>query len=144
MKQKSLLAVGNWYVLFVLISLAIPAGIGYMVDGAFGALLGFLWGGLVRVFLTHHITWSINSICHVFGQRPYDSGDLSTNNLVCGVLALGEGWHNNHHAFPSLAKFGFRWWQFDFSWWIIQTMKLCGLAWNIKEPTPELLASKAR
>ncbi len=144
LKQRSLVAVGNSYFLFVLFSLAIPTAIGYLLEGPFGALLGFLWGGLVRVFLTHHITWSINSICHVFGQRPYESGDLSTNNFACGVLALGEGWHNNHHAFPSLAKFGFRWWQFDFSWWVIQTMRICGLAWNIKKPTPELLASKAR
>lgn len=144
LKQKSLVAVGNCYGLFVVLSLAIPAGIGYLIEGPFGALLGFIWGGLVRVFITHHITWSINSICHVFGQRPYDAGDQSTNNFVCGVLALGEGWHNNHHAFPSLAKFGFRWWQFDFSWWVIQTMRVLGLAWNVKTPTPDLLESKAR
>ena len=128
---------------FVLASLAIPAALGFLVTGtAFGAWLGFLWGGLARIFLTHHITWSINSICHVFGSRTYESGDHSTNNFICGLLGLGEGWHNNHHAFPNSARHGLAWWQFDLSWLVILGMKTVGLAWNIKLPTARLMAAK--
>ena len=142
LKDRMLVKLSDYYWIFVLLSLAIPTGIGYLIDGATGAWLGFLWGGLVRVFWTHHMTWAINSICHVFGQRDYKSGDHSTNNWLCGILAWGEGWHNNHHAFPSSARHGLKWWQFDFSWIVIRAMKLCGLAWNIKLPSERALSIK--
>jgi len=142
LKDRMLVKMNEKYGLLVLLSLAIPTLIGFLIDGWFGAVLGFVWGGLVRVFLTHHITWSINSICHVFGKRDYKSSDHSTNNLVCGILAWGEGWHNNHHAFPSSARHGLKWWQFDFSWIVIKAMEKCGLAWNIKTPSEHALASK--
>lgn len=142
MKDKMLVVLSRYYVVFIIISLLIPAGIGYLIDGGQGAWLGFLWGGLVRVFLTHHNTWSINSICHVFGRRDFESHDHSTNNLVCGVLACGEGWHNNHHAFPSSARHGLQWWQFDLSWLIIRAMMACGLAWNIKLPSARAMEAK--
>jgi stearoyl-CoA desaturase (Delta-9 desaturase) len=70
-------------------------------------------GRLVRVFLTHHVIWSVNSVCHTFGARPFDTGDMSRNQWLVGLLAFGEGWHNNHHAFPRSAFHGLRWWQFD-------------------------------
>lgn len=108
-----------------------------------GALLGLIWGGLARVFIVHHITWSINSICHIFGKRDYDSDDHSRNNVICGVLGHGEGWHNNHHAFPTSARHGLKWWQFDTSWLIIRTMQLCGLAWNVRLPSKRALAAKS-
>ena len=141
-KDKLLVRMNDNYGWLVLLSLAIPTFIGFLLDGWFGAALGFVWGGLVRVFLTHHITWSINSICHVFGRRDYKSSDHSTNNVICGILAWGEGWHNNHHAFPSSARHGLKWWQFDFSWIVIRAMKMCGLAWNLKTPSAHALASK--
>ncbi len=142
-KDRMLVRMNNNYYWLVLLSLAIPTVIGYFIEGSwYGGLLGFIWGGLVRVFITHHITWSINSICHVFGNRDFKSSDHSTNNAICGILACGEGWHNNHHAFPSSARHGLKWWQFDLSWIVIRTMGLCGLAWNIKLPSAHALASK--
>jgi stearoyl-CoA desaturase (delta-9 desaturase) len=143
LRDKLLVRLNNNYYWLVLLSLTIPAAIGYWIEGSwFGALLGFVWGGLVRVFLTHHVTWSINSVCHVFGRRDFKSSDHSTNNLICGLLAWGEGWHNNHHAFPSSARHGLKWWQIDLSWLVIRLMALCGLAWNLKVPSPHALASK--
>lgn len=96
----------------------------------------------MRIFVTHHITWSINSICHYFGSRTYDAGDHSTNNPICGVLGLGEGWHNNHHAFPNSARHGLEWWQFDLSWIVIRSLKALGMVWNIKLPTRRLMDAK--
>lgn len=142
LEDKLLVAVDKIYYVFVAASLAIPAAIGYAIDGGFGAVMGVLWGGLVRVFVSHHVTWSINSVCHVFGKREYESKDLSRNNVIFGVLAQGEGWHNNHHAFPSSARHGLKWWQFDMSWIIIRTMKAIGLAWNVKLPDPRALEAK--
>lgn len=143
LKDPLLIRINKHYGLLVLLSLAIPTVIGYLIEGSWvGAWLGFLWGGLVRVFFTHHVTWSINSICHVFGSRDYKSNDHSTNNVVCGVLAMGEGWHNNHHAFPASARHGLKWWQFDLSWLIIRTMKLTGLAWNIRLPSEHAVKAK--
>jgi stearoyl-CoA desaturase (delta-9 desaturase) len=88
------------------------------------------------------MTWSINSICHVFGQREYHSDDHSANNALFALLSMGEGWHNNHHAFPSSARHGLKWYQFDLSWIIIRTMNLLGLAWNIKLPSERALAAR--
>jgi stearoyl-CoA desaturase (delta-9 desaturase) len=107
-----------------------------------GALLGLLWGGFARIFLGHHVTWSINSVCHIWGSRPFRCGDESRNNALFGVLAFGEGWHNNHHAFPTSARHGLRWWQFDSSWLVIRALSLVGLASEIKVPSPERIAAK--
>ena len=142
LKDRLLVGLNNWYGIFVLLSLVMPAAIGFLIDGWYGAMLGFIWGGLVRVFVTHHVTWSINSICHVWGSRDYSSNDHSTNNFICGFLAWGEGWHNNHHAFPSSARHGLKWWQFDVSWIVIRMMKLCGLAWDVKLPSAHALKAK--
>lgn len=150
-RDRLLLWVNRNYYLFVALSLAIPASVGfvaemYLGDGTrspwFGAWLGFIWGGLVRIFLTHHVTWSINSVCHVFGRRHFRSNDHSTNNLWCALFSMGEGWHNNHHAFPTSAKHGLLWYQFDASWWVIRGMRGLGLAWNIKLPTARALESR--
>jgi stearoyl-CoA desaturase (delta-9 desaturase) len=141
--EPLLVRVDRFYYLFVLISLAIPTAIAGLVGGSWqAALMGLLWGGLVRVFLTHHITWSINSICHVFGSRMFRTGDGSTNNLLCGILGLGEGWHNNHHAFPTSARHGLAWWQFDASWLVIRMMQACRLAWDVKVPSPKAIAAR--
>ena len=142
LKDPLIKSVNNNYGFFVLLSFAIPTVIGYFIDGWAGAGLGFLWGGMVRVFFTHHVTWSINSICHVLGSRDYHSNDQSTNNFVCGILAMGEGWHNNHHAFPASARHGLKWWQFDMSWLIIRTMHALGLAWNIRLPSEHAIKAK--
>src|SRR6185295_9679778 len=93
--------------------------------------------------LSHHITWSVNSICHTFGQRPFETGDRSKNNWLVGLLALGEGWHNNHHAFPRSAFHGLRWWQFDFSAYVIRLLEWSGLAWNVWRIPAERLAVRS-
>ena len=143
LQDKFLVWVDRFYYLWVLASLAIPALIGAAITQSWqGALLGILWGGLVRVFMGHHITWSINSICHMFGGRSYQSADLSTNNLLCALFGFGEGWHNNHHAFPTSARHGLAWWQLDVSWLTILLMQKLGLAWNVKVPSQEALATK--
>jgi stearoyl-CoA desaturase (Delta-9 desaturase) len=108
-----------------------------------GAGLGLLWGGLARVCLSHHMTWSINSICHIFGSQDFKSADDSRNNVVFGVLSHGEGWHNNHHAFPTSARHGLKWWQFDLSWVIIRTLARFGLVWDVKLPSERQLKMRA-
>lgn len=123
------------FLLWVGLGLFLPAAIAWLVTGSWtGALLGLIWGGLARVFLVHHMTWSINSVCHLWGTRPYRCGDESRNNFLFGVLAFGEGWHNNHHAFPTSARHGLRWWQIDVSYWVIRGLALVGLAWKLKLP----------
>jgi stearoyl-CoA desaturase (delta-9 desaturase) len=91
-----------------------------------------------------HVTWSINSVCHVWGGRPFQTSDHSANNWICAVLALGEGWHNNHHAFPTSARQGLRWWQFDSSWIIIRVIGLLGIAKNIRTPTQQAMEIKRK
>lgn len=141
--DRLLTSVDRLYYVWVLFSLTLPAALGGLCSQSWqGAWLGLLWGGLVRIFLTHHITWSINSICHVWGRREFASADHSCNNWLCGLLAFGEGWHNNHHAFPNSARQGLAWWQFDASWLVIRTLQACRLAWKVRLPKPEWLAAK--
>jgi stearoyl-CoA desaturase (Delta-9 desaturase) len=121
--------------LWATLGLVIPAALGGLLTGSWtGVLSGLLWGGLARVFLVHHVTWSINSICHLWGSQPFQTGDQSRNNFVFGALGLGEGWHNNHHAFPTSARFGLRWWQIDVGYGFIRALALLGLAWNVRTP----------
>ena len=143
LRQSALLReLSALFPLWVAVGLLIPAVLGGVLAGGWtGALLGLLWGGLVRIFFVHHVTWSVNSVCHLWGGRPYDSGDESRNNFLFGVLALGEGWHNNHHAFPTSARHGLRWWQIDVSYWVIRGLALLGLAWKVKGPTRQALAA---
>ena len=105
------------------LSLVIP----YLIGG-WSALL---WAGLVRVFLTHHVTWSVNSVCHVFGGRPFNTNDRSTNHWLVGLLGFGEGGHNTHHASPRSAQHGLRWWHFDASWLLINLMRKLRLAYDV-------------
>lgn len=135
-QDKLTLWISRLFPLWVLLGLLIPAGIALAITGTWtGALLGFLWGGLVRIMMVHHITWSVNSVCHLWGNRPYKSHDHSRNNAIFGVLAFGEGWHNNHHAFPTSARHGLRWWQFDMSYMVIRAMGWVGLAKEIRVPS---------
>jgi stearoyl-CoA desaturase (delta-9 desaturase) len=144
-KSRALCFVSAWFPFWVVMSFVAPAVLGGLVTRSWhGALTGLVWGGLMRVFLVHHVTWSVNSACHLWGFRPYESNDLSRNNPVFGILAMGEGWHNTHHAFPSSARHGLRWWQMDVSYWVIRTLKWMGLAWNLKLPSKEVQARKAR
>ena len=136
--------IGRRFPLLVVLSLLIPTVAGYVLDGFTlrGALLGYIWGGLVRIFLVHHITWSVNSVCHFFGSRRFDIEDRSTNVGWLSVLSLGESWHHNHHAFPRSAYHGLRWWEVDPSGLIISTLHRLGLAWNVVRITPERQRAK--
>jgi stearoyl-CoA desaturase (delta-9 desaturase) len=132
---------GTW----VLLSLLIPGAIAWAVTGTWvGGVLGVLWGGAVRIFMVHHITWSINSVCHLWGTRPFKSNDHSRNNVIFGILAMGEGWHNNHHAFPASARHGLRWWQLDISYLFIRVLELFGLVRDVRVPGPDRIAAKLR
>jgi stearoyl-CoA desaturase (delta-9 desaturase) len=119
-------------------SLAIPALAGYLVTGTLaGAATALLWGGLVRIFFVHHITWSVNSVCHFLGSRRFDTDDRSTNVFWLALPSLGESWHHNHHAFPRSAVHGLRGWELDPSALLIATMEKLGLAWNVVRISPE-------
>ena len=97
----------------------------------------FVWGGLVRIFAYQHATFAVNSVCHMFGRRDYASRDESRNNWLVALLVMGEGWHNNHHAFPASARHGLRRWQIDLSWLVIRGLERLGLVWNVRRPTIE-------
>ena len=111
--------------------------LGMVIPFAIGGWSGLLWGGAVRMFITHHITWSVNSVCHTFGKRPFRTKDASRNNWLVGLLAFGEGWHNNHHAFPRSAFHGMEWWQFDVSSMVIRTLESAKIVWNVHRIKPD-------
>lgn len=135
LKDPVSMSISRLFPLWAIAGLLLPAVAGWAMDpGWRGALLGFLWGGLVRVFMVHHTTWSVNSACHLWGSRDHNTEDQSRNNILFGFLALGEGWHNNHHAFPSSARHGLKWWQFDASWIVIRVLCLFGLVSDLKTP----------
>jgi stearoyl-CoA desaturase (Delta-9 desaturase) len=131
-------AINRAFLPLVVASLVIPAVLGFAFSGtAAGAARGLLWGGLVRVFFLHHVTWSINSICHFFGRRRFATDDESTNVAWLAPASLGEAWHHNHHAFPRSAIHGLRWWEFDPSGLVIRALRRLGLAWNVVQIAPE-------
>ncbi len=122
----------------VLAGLVIPFLMGLAIDRTIeGALTGLLWGGPVRMFFQHHVTWSINSVCHFFGRRRFDVEDHSTNVFWLALPSFGESWHHNHHAFPRSAEHGLKWYELDVSASIIKLMKQTGLAWNVTIISPE-------
>ena len=123
------------------LSLLIPFGVGYAVTQTlWGAVLALIWGGLVRIFVLHHVTWSINSVCHLFGKRPFRSNDRSTNFAPLALLSFGESWHNAHHAFPGLARHGVDRGQIDLSALVIRLFERLGWVSGVKWPTPAKLA----
>ncbi len=131
-EDRGMRIIHRLFPLWVTLGLAIPAGIGWLVGGNLkSALTAFFWAGLVRIFLVHHVTFSINSICHFFGRRRFETDDRSTNVFWLAVPSFGESWHHNHHAFPRSALHGLRWWEVDPGGWLIRAMKRLGLAWNV-------------
>src|SRR5437764_9820449 len=136
---------GRRFTQLVQLSLVIPTVAGWALHDftLTCALRGLVWGGLVRIFFVHHITWSVNSVCHFFGSRRFDLEDHSTNVGWLAVLSLGESWHHNHHAFPRSAYHGLRRWEIDPSGLIIAGMQKLGLAWNVVRIAPERQRAKA-
>jgi stearoyl-CoA desaturase (Delta-9 desaturase) len=142
-EDRGMRMIGRNFVPLVLLSLALPAVAGYLLSGTLaGAATGLLWGGLVRVFFVHHVTWSVNSVCHFFGTRRFDTDDKSTNVFWLAVPSLGESWHHNHHAFPRSATHGLRRGEIDPSAAIIVALEKVGLAHNVIRITPERQAQR--
>ena len=131
------------FVALVIASLAMPALAGLLITGtAAGAATGLLWGGLVRIFLVHHVTWSVNSICHFVGSRRFETDDQSTNVFWLALPSLGESWHHNHHAFPRSAVHGLRRREIDPSGLVITAMEKLGLARKVVRISPERQAQR--
>jgi stearoyl-CoA desaturase (delta-9 desaturase) len=130
--------INRTFLLWVIAGIALPFGLGYLFDGTLaGALTGALWGGAVRIFALHHLTWSINSVCHFFGTRRFAIDDESTNVFWLAPFTFGESWHHNHHAFPRSAVHGLKWWEIDPTALVIRAMRRLKLAWNVVEIAPE-------
>jgi stearoyl-CoA desaturase (delta-9 desaturase) len=143
-EDRGMRTISRQFPLLVLTSLALPAIAGYLVTGTpLGALTALLWGGFVRIFFVHHVTWSVNSICHFLGSRRFDTDDHSTNVFWLALPSLGESWHHNHHAFPRSAAHGLKRWEPDPSAMIILTMERLGLARNVIRISPERQAERA-
>lgn len=110
---------------------AILFGVGYLFGGSELAYSLLVWGMFVRLVGVLHATWLVNSASHIFGYRNYETTDDSRNNIFVAVVAYGEGWHNNHHAYPRMAKHGHRWWEFDLTWQAIRLLRATGLVWDV-------------
>jgi stearoyl-CoA desaturase (delta-9 desaturase) len=131
------------FLIWVLAGLAAPFGLGVAWSGTIvGGLTGLLWGGAVRIVLLHHATFSVNSLCHFFGRRSFETGDHSRNLAWLALPTFGEAWHNNHHAFPTSARHGLTRWQLDPSAWVISGLTRVGLAWDVVGIAPERRLAK--
>jgi stearoyl-CoA desaturase (delta-9 desaturase) len=140
-EDRGMRIINRRFPLLVLLSLGLPALAGWALSGGSlaGAATGLLWGGLVRIFFVHHVTWSVNSVCHFLGTRRFETDDQSTNVAWLSLLSFGESWHHNHHAFPRSASHGLRRWEraLDPSALVIKAMEKLGLARNVVTITPE-------
>jgi stearoyl-CoA desaturase (delta-9 desaturase) len=135
--------VDRTFFLWVVAGLALPFGLGVALTGSvIGGLTAMLWGGAVRIFFLHHATYSINSLCHFFGRRPFPTGDESRNLAWLALPTMGEAWHNNHHAFPTSAVHGLGRFQLDPSAWVIGALERCKLATDVIRIAPERQAAK--
>src|ERR1700730_3896806 len=131
-QDRGLRVIARLFVPMVILSLLVPAAIGWaLLGGWYGFVAGLVWGGAVRIFLLHHVTFSINSICHFVGRRRFASRDESRNVWWLSWISFGESWHNNHHAFPTSAFHGLGRLEIDPGGWLIWTLEKCGLAWNV-------------
>jgi stearoyl-CoA desaturase (delta-9 desaturase) len=141
MNDRLIRFVDRTFLLWVVAGLAVPFGLGWAIGGTIStALTGLLWGGLVRMFVLHHVTYSINSLCHFFGRRSYDTGDHSRNLAWLAPFSLGESWHNNHHAFPTSARHGLGRWQLDISAAVIWLLEKLGLASDVVRVAPRRMS----
>ena len=136
--------VNKTFFLWVLAGLAFPFWLGFAITGTWiGALTGLLWGGAVRIFVLQHATFSINSLCHFFGRKHFETGDHSRDLAWLAIPTLGEAWHNSHHAFPTSARHGLKRWQIDPSAGLIWLLEKLGLAWDVVRISPERMAQRS-
>ena len=146
LRDRVLKVVDKLFFLWVGLSLAIPFALGWLLGGGLGAALtALLWGGFVRVFLLHHVTWSINSVCHFFGRKRFAIEDESRNVFWLAPLSMGEAWHHNHHAFPTSAFHGLSPWErvADPTGLLIALLEKLGIIWNVVRISPERQKAKA-
>ena len=145
-RDKDLFRIHIYYPYFLALGFVLPAVAGGLLHGTWkGALAGFLWGGFVRVFFTNHLSyWSINTLSHSVGSRPFRTADHSTNSIpaLMAVPTLGQSYHNNHHAFPYSARMAYEWYELDIGRWILSTLRMFGWVWDLGAPTPEALERK--
>jgi stearoyl-CoA desaturase (delta-9 desaturase) len=143
--EPGLVRISRLYYIWVTLGLIIPATIGVGLGGGLSGLVdGFLWGGVVRLFVVEHSMSGVNSFLHLFGSRPFDTiADNSRNSPWLGALVWGEGWHNNHHAFPYSAAFGLKWYQLDPGFWLIRSLQAVGLAWDVRLPKGRTIMARA-
>ena len=145
-KDRALQVVDKLFFFWVALGLIIPFALGWIIGGGIGtALTALLWGGVVRVFLLHHVTWSINSVCHFFGRKRFDIEDESRNVFWLAPFSMGEAWHHNHHAFPTSAFHGLRFWEriADPTGLVIALCEKLGLVWDVVRVSPDRQAAKA-
>ena len=140
--DKPIDRISRWWPAVAVLSMIIPTAIGFAVDGWAGAAMAFFWVTVVRVALVHHMTWSINSVCHVWGKQPFRTRDESRNVAWLSLASGGESWHNYHHADPSSARHGVLPWQIDTSAYVIRAMERLGWVHAVKWPSPERIASR--
>ena len=143
--DRDLRLVDRLFGVWVIASVLIPALLGGLLTMSWwGALTAFLWAGLARISFQHHVTWSVNSICHMIGERPFASRDRSANFWPLAILSMGESWHNSHHADPTSARHGVLRGQLDISARVIWMFEKLGWAWQVRWPTAKRLASMSR
>ena len=146
LKDRVLRVIDKLFFLWVGLSFAIPFALGWILGGGLAAAIAaLLWGGFIRVFLLHHVTWSINSVCHFIGRRRFNVEDESRNVFWLAPLSMGEAWHHNHHAFPTSAFHGLRFWErlADPTGLVIALLERLGVVWNVVRVSPERQAAKA-
>jgi stearoyl-CoA desaturase (Delta-9 desaturase) len=145
LRDRSIVVINRHYYAWVLLGLVVATVAGGLMEGSIeGMLNGLLWGAGIRLFMSYHLTNSINSITHMFGYRSFNTPEWSRNNLFLGLPTLGEAWHNNHHAFPNSAFFGLSWWEIDVGGIVISCLERVGLVWNVRRPTVEMIAQRRR
>jgi len=145
-EDRGMRKINRRFLWWVLLGLVMAFGIGFALTGFTlkGGLTALLWGGAVRIFLLHQVTFSINSLCHLFGRRRFATGDGSRNLAWLAPLSFGESWHHNHHAFPRSAMHGLKRWEIDPSAMLIRGLRKLGLVWNVVEISAERQAQKLK
>jgi stearoyl-CoA desaturase (Delta-9 desaturase) len=140
-----IMKINRLYFFWLFLGLLLPTLIGGVISRSWGgAFTALLWGGFVRIFMSYHFTCSINSVAHMWGDQPFRTREHSRNVLWLALPTVGEAWHNNHHAFVGSPFFGLYWWQVDIGGMFVFLLEQCGLAWDVKRPTKDMLKRASR